>query len=289
LTPAPAARLNVDLSSPYGTFIDGLLNLGSGFPGEAYPLLRRAAALSAEARWGRRSTALEGLLSDRPGAARSRYPLLAAAVALNTRPFDEAEVARAFSGSALPLARLWEALLAAQTGDAAARERFAALDTESYPFSAAEGLLYRLSRGERGAEVRAELRALLERQPESLDVLVGGLFVAQTLADGPLEQRLAARLTRLAPAFAYPYERLSQRAFDRDDPNAAAVALRTATRLEPDNDLYWTNLGWAYYLLGVPGESEAASRRALELNPDERVARYNLGLVQVVTGRLGQR
>ena len=289
LTPRPEAHFSVDLSSPYGTFIDGLVNLGSGFPNEAYPLLRRAAAaLSAEPRWQARAAGLQELLSERPDAARTRYPLLAAVVALNTQPFDEAAITAAFSGSELPLARLWEALLTAQTG--AAGDLFTALP--GYPFSTAERLLYRVSQGESQGDqgetaVRAELQALLARQPESLSVRVAGLFIAQTLRDGALEQRLAERLTDLAPAFAYPYERLSQLAFDRDDPNAAAVALRTATRLEPQSALYWTNLGWAYYLLGVLGESEAASERALDLNANELVAFYNLGLVQVVTGRLG--
>ena len=289
LTPRPEARFSLDLSSPYGTFIDGLVNLGSGFPDEAYPLLRRAAAaLSAEPRWQRRAAGLEALLSARPemvrsGAARARYPLLAAVVALNTQPFDEAAVTEAFAASKLPLARLWTALLAAQTGEGAV---FTA--APDYPFSAAEKLLYRVSRsGVQEAALRTELQALLARQPDSLSVLVSGLFIAQTLQDAALEQRLAERLTDHAPAFAYPYERLSQLAFDRDDPRAAAVALRTATRLEPQSDLYWTNLGWAYYLLGVLGESEAASERALELNQNELVALYNLGLVQVVTGRLG--
>lgn len=283
LTPRPEARFSVDLSSPYGTFIDGLVNLGSGFPNEAYSLLRRAAAaLSAETRWQGRAAGLAELLSERPGAARARYPLLAAVVALNTQPFNEAAITEAFSGSDLPLARLWTALLAAQT-DSAAAGLFAALP--GYPFSAAERLLYRVSQGE--TAVRAELQALLARQPDALSVLVSGLFIAQTLQDGALEQRLAERLTNLVPAFAYPYERLSQLAFDRDDPTAAAVALRTATRLEAQSDLYWTNLGWAYYLLDVLGESEAASERALELNANELVALYNLGLVQVVTGRLG--
>jgi tetratricopeptide (TPR) repeat protein len=288
LTPAPDARLGLDLSSPYGTFIDGLINLGSGFPEEALPLLERAAAaLSAEGRWQRRAAALEQLLSDRSTPARARYPLLAGVVALNARPFDEAVVARAFAGSELPLATLWGALLAAQSGDAAAaRAGFAALDAKRYPFARVEQLLYRLSGGAAPGAVKAELHRLRRQQPDALSVLVGGLFVAQTLRDGALEQTLATRLTRLAPAFAYPYERLSQRAFDRNDPRAAAVALRTATRLEPETDLYWTNLGWAYYLLGVLGESEAASKRALELNSSELVALYNLGLVQVVTGRL---
>jgi len=290
LTPRPEARFSLDLSSPYGTFIDGLVNLGSGFPEEAYPLLRRAAAaLSAEPRWQRRAAGLEALLVARSDvasdAARARYPLLAAVVALNTQPFEEAAVSQAFAVSELPLARLWTALLAAQTGEAV----FAA--TPDYPFSDAERLLYRASRsgarGARDAALETDLQALLARQPESLSVPVGGLFVAQTLRDAALEQRLAERLIDLAPAFAYPYERLSHLAFDRDDPTAAAVALRTATRLEPGSDLYWTNLGWAYYLLGVLGESEAATERALELNQNELVALYNLGLVQVVTGRLG--
>lgn len=293
LTPRPAARFSVDLSSPYGTFIDGLVNLGSGFPNEANPLLRRAAAaLSAEPRWQARAAGLQALLSERPDAARTRYPLLAAVVALNTQPFNEAAVTKAFSGSELPLAQLWEALLTAQTG--AAGDLFTVLP--GYPFSAAERLLYRVSQSESQGKsqgdqgetaVRAELQALLARQPESVSVRVAGLFIAQTLRDGALEQRLAERLTDLAPAFAYPYERLSQLAFDRDDPDAAAVALRTATRLEPQSALYWTNLGWAYYLLDVLAESEAASERALELNANELVALYNLGLVQVVTGRLG--
>ncbi|CAA9552986.1 MAG: hypothetical protein AVDCRST_MAG86-178 [uncultured Truepera sp.] len=294
LTPDPNARLSLDLSSPYGTFVDGLVNLGSGLPEEASPLIQRAAAaLSAEARWKRRASALEALLSERPAQAQARYPLLAAVVALNTEPLREASVARAFSRSELPLARLWEVLLSVREADAAARSGFDVLahGSDAYPFAAAEGLLYRLSRGEAERAttkaVRAELQELLQREPNALGISVVGLFVAQTLQDGVLEQVLAARLTRLAPAFAYPYERLSQRAFDQNDPNAAAVALRTATRLEPSSDLYWTNLGWAYYLLGVLGESENASEQALALNPNEHIARYNLGLVEVVTGRLG--
>jgi hypothetical protein len=232
--------------------------LGGGFPEEALPLLSRsAAALSAEGRWQRRAEALEELFSDRPAPARARYPLLAAVVALNTRPFDGAAASRAFAGSGTPLGTLWQALLAAQAGDAAtARARFAALGAD-YPFAVTQRLLYRLSGGEKA--VREELRRLLRREPESLGVPLGGLFAAQTLGDGALEQALATRLTRLAPALPYPYERLSQRAFDRKDPKAAAAALRTATRLEPTSGLHWTNLGWAYYLLNVLTESEAAT------------------------------
>ena len=287
LTPNPDARTGIDLSSPYGTFVDGLVDLGSGFPAQAAPLLRRAgAALSAEPRWTRRAEAVTQLLSAQPGAALTRYPLLAAVVALNTQPFDDAEAARAFAASNSSLTTLWQALLAAQAGDTAqARRKFAAVG-DRYPFAAAQALLYRLDKTE-DAALKTDLQALVKQYPDTLSVLVSGLFLAQGLEDGRLEQTLATRLTRLAPTFAYAYERLSQLAFDRDDPAAAATALRTATRLEPQSDLYWTNLGWAYYLLGALGASETASEEALALSPDETIALYNLGLVQVLLGRSG--
>ena len=287
LTPNPDARTGIDLSSPYSTFIDGLIDLGSGFPAQAAPLLRRAgAALSAEPRWTRRAEAVTQLLSAQPGTALTRYPLLAAVVALNTQPFDDTEVARAFSARNLPLTMLWRALLAAQAEDAAqARRDFAAVDGR-YPFAAAQALLYQLDKTEDTA-LKTDLQALVQQYPGTLSVYVSGLFLAQGLKDGGLEQTLATRLTELAPTFAYAYERLSQLAFDRDDPEAAATALRTATRLEPQSDLYWTNLGWAYYLLGALGASETASQKALALSPDETIALYNLGLVQVLLGRSG--
>ena len=288
LTPDPEARLSIDLSSPYGTFVDGLVALGSGFPAEAAPLLRRAgAALSAEPRWQRRAEAVH-LLADEPGAALTRYPLLAAVVALNTQPFDEAAVSRAFAAGRVPVTTLWQALLAAQAGDATlTRQKFTALGAgQAYPFAAAQTLLYRL--GKTGdAALKTDLQGLLTKYPESLSVRVSGLFLAQGLDDGGLEQTLATRLTELAPAFAYPYERLSQLAFDQNDPQAAAAALRTATRLEPQSDLYWTNLGWAYYLLGALSASETASEEAVALSPNETIALYNLGLVQVLLGHSG--
>ena len=290
LTPKPGARLGIDLSSPYGTFIDGLVALGSGFPDEALPLLRRAgAALRAEPRWRTRAEAVQQLLSERPGEAGARaqtqYPLLAAVVALNAQPFSDEAVTRAFSRSQLPLASLWQTLLSVQDGDnKAARAGFTALG--EYPYAEAQALLYRLGKAD-NAKLKTDLQTLQKQYPDALSVLVSGLFLAQGLEDGTLEQTLATHLSELAPAFAYPFERLSQLAFDRNDPQAAAVALRTATRLEPQSDLYFTNLGWAYYLLGALGASETASEEALRLNPAEVIALYNLGLVQTVTGRLG--
>lgn len=282
-----ASPLTLDLSSPYGTFIDGLVQLGGGFPDAALPLLEQAArAQNAEPRWARRAGALRGVLAN-DAASLARTPLLAAVVGLNAEAFDATSVRRAFAASELPLAQLWDALLAVQEGEVeAAKRAFSSLNGADYPFAEVEQLLFELRGADAEARAESELETILERHPTSLAALVGGLFVAQTVGDNALEQDVATRLTGLASAFAYPYERLSQVAFDEDDPLLAATALTTATRLEPSSSLYWTNLGWANYLLGVLGKSESASQRAAELDENDFIARYNLGLVQVVTGRL---
>ena len=93
-------------------------------------------------------------------------------------------------------------------------------------------------------------------------------------------------LNRIQPDFIYPYERLAFIAFEREDFFGAHSALLKAVHLDPDNALYWTNLGWAYYLIGLLDKSEEASIRAVQLNPQRFTAFYNLGLIHVLTGRL---
>jgi len=275
--PRKGVDLSVHLGAPYGDFVEGLVLLSSGAPEEARASLARAAASRrAEARWHGRLGALRAALAGDAAHA----PALAAAVALNTRPLDEAGARRAFRAlSGVPpyraLAGLWLELLGAG-GEPVERAH--------YPYGAAQRALMRAVAGEGG--VREEVRRFL--RGEAPGALLGGLFVAQLLEDPELEKEVATKLSRLTPSFPYPFERLSQLAFDEGDPLAAAKALRVATRLAPQSDLYWTNLGWAYYLLGLPEQSEAASKEALALNPGEVVAWYNLGLVQTVTGRLGE-
>ncbi len=281
----PDAPLSLDLSSPYGTFIGGLASLASGAAATALPRLEEAARVpGAEPRWERRAAALRAVLAGEPT---PQTPLLAGVVGLNAETFDARAIRRAFAPSPLPLARLWDALLAVQAGDTSeARQSLIALQALNYPYADIERVLFDLRDENAVQNAEASLRGLLRTQPDALAVMVGGLFVAQTLGNGALETDIATRLTRRLPEFAYAYERLSQTAFDRNDPLAAAIALKTATRLEPGSSLYWTNLGWAYYLLGALDESEAASQRATELDDNDFIARYNLGLVQVVTGRL---
>jgi hypothetical protein len=113
-------------------------------------------------------------------------------------------------------------------------------------------------------------------------------LLADLGSDVQLERRALQGLARAAPTFAWPFERLSYLAFDDGDGLAAARALAVAVELVPDSDLYWTNLGWAWYLLGFWDRSEAASERALELDAGAYIAAYNLGLVRARFGRLDE-
>ena len=221
-----------------------------------------------------------------------------ATLSLGVAPLDEAISIRYFQAFAeqteLPVAQTWLATLyASDRQDALAAAAFDAVadtvaDTvadaggtePAYGFGRAARAAFQASRG-----LAAEDLTSLVQADSFASLLTAGL-VAQD--GGDLEQEKAAltRLTRLAPDFVYPFERLSFIAFDEEEPLAAAQALAVATRLEPDNDLYWTNLGWSYYLLGLLAQSEAASTRALTLAPDQYIALYNLGLAQVVQGRV---
>ena len=58
-----------------------------------------------------------------------------------------------------------------------------------------------------------------------------------------------------------------------------------AVELEPESDLYWTNLGWAYYNLDRLREAEESFRVVLRLSPKLVSAYYHLGLVLVKAGR----
>src|SRR5690606_20379207 len=116
--------------------------------------------------------------------------------------------------------------------------------------------------------------------------LLGAALVTEVAGDVDRQRTALLALTRAAPYMAYPLDRLSHIYFDADDGRAAAEVLAVAVELEPASDLYWTNLGWAYYLVGALADSEEASTRALLLDGTQEVAAYNQGLVRAVTGRL---
>ena len=296
--PRPAADTTIDLSSPYGSFAEGLTLLSAGFVNEARGALEEAVEAGSEvgegevgedevARW---RALLDDLVAAQEGRA-GADPVLDAALALNAEPFDALRAQEAFARlaevTALPAADLWLATLRVSEGDdAGAVTSFD--EAAAYPYGRAARALYRAVR--EGADVGADVAGLLET--DSRAALLGASLAAQGVEDTALEKEALTRLTRLAPTLAYPFEQLSFIAFDEDDPLAAAEALAVAMELEPLESLYWTNLGWAYYLLDLLDESEAASLRATELvtadTPQPWISLYNLGLARVVTDRLGE-
>ncbi len=202
-------------------------------------------------------------------------PALLATVALARTDLDESVAAGHFlrlgRTSGLPAAWLWHAQLLISNG----QDPAASFDEAGTPYAVASQAAY---------EGDTDADALVATS--DVPGLIALSLLAQSQADSGLEEAALTRLTRVAPGMEYPFERLSFMAFDEERPLDAARALAVATRLAPDSSLYWTNLGWAQYLLGLYDHSELSSLRALVLSPDETVAGFNLGLVRAVTGRL---
>ncbi len=189
-----------------------------------------------------------------------------------------------------PVADVWAGAWARGVGDDEAADRAFAAAAEAYPFGRAAQAADRVTSAleaddaEALASVRRDLVGLIDAGEPA--ALLAAAFAAGALEDDELEDGLLASLGRAAPFLTYPFERRSFLAFARDDALTAAQTLAIAVELEPESDLYWTNLGWSWYLLGFLDRSEAASQRAIELDPGQFIARFNLGLVRVVTDRL---
>ncbi|MBS3966794.1 MAG: hypothetical protein KGZ60_12305 [Truepera sp.] len=284
------ANTAIDLLTAYGDYVQALALLSGGFTAEALERLTQAvAAEEAEVHWQALLDNLQAYLAGGEVA----DPLLWAALELTRSPLDNLRAIAAFEalaaekewlGEALwPLAQLWVATLRASINDhPGARAAFE--QAARYPYGLAARAVYRaVNRVESAYQDLTELVDIPERS-----ALLGAQLAAQQLGETALEIEALALWSRVAPFMTYPFERRSFIAFDQDDALAAAQALVVAVSLAPESDLYWTNLGWAYYLLGFLARSERASLRALELNDQQYVAWYNLGLVQAVTARLGE-
>ncbi|CAN5827985.1 hypothetical protein BH23DEI1_BH23DEI1_03120 [soil metagenome] len=272
--------------------------IGSGLPVEALAALddaaenadlsARAAALRATLRG-----VLEGNRSDGwPWrAATLESAAVAAVVALNAGAPEATLVAfEELASFKVPVADPWLGAIAHNIGDdalaAAAFDRAAALP--AYDFGLASRAAYRFSVGDAdGGDADLEaLAGAAERGELDAAASLAASLAANLVEGGEREAIFVDALGRAAPYLAYAFERRSFIAFDADDALGAARALAVAVELEPESDLYWTNFGWALYLLGFLERSEEASRQAVDLDPAQYIARYNLALVEVVTDRL---
>jgi tetratricopeptide (TPR) repeat protein len=275
----PATDIEFDLSGIDGELAQAVGLLAAGLVEDARRIVENIDQPDERA-----SELLEALREVERGGT-DADPALLATLAINRQPIDEPLALGYFQALAavteLPAADLWVAVLQASVNDlAAAEETFATLPTD-YPYGLAARATFEAGGG-------GDASALLQRSVESNDVaaLIGVAAAAGASGDLELEKLALASLARVAPYFSYPFERLSFIAFDEGDALAAAEALAVAVELQPESSLYWTNLGWAYYLLGLLDQSESASRTALDFDPAQYVAQYNLGLVLAVTDRL---
>ncbi len=211
---------------------------------------------------------------------------------LSLTTIDEPRAGVAFAEMAsvtgLPLASVWRGVLAANVNDRAGAlgALTEAATVADYPYAQAALASFYFSRGD--VELAFQLIDELTNRGQEAGsaALLGASLVAFMADDFIREERALLLLTRSAPFLTYPLQELSFRAFDKDDALLAAEVLTVAVELDPESDLYWTNLGWANYLLGFLADSEAASLRALELDEGQYIAAYNVGLVRAVTGRL---
>lgn len=267
--------------SSYRDYLQILAAINSGFMLEASNLLNIFLAEYPDSypqaqRWQR---AFNAISEERYG----EEPSLSAALASSMQDLEPSQhiayFAAASQASELPIYDLWLGILRDEVNDRnGANQAFR--EASRYPFGAASEAVYRHVHQLAGAE---ESLATLSESSE-LSVLWALSWASQEQGDISQEKYLLERLKQLYPANPYSYERASFIAFGEDDAVAAADNLAKALELRPESSLYWTNYGWAQYLLADYEGSITSSLKAIELDPNQLIAYYNLGLGYAVQG-----
>jgi tetratricopeptide (TPR) repeat protein len=284
-------EFSIDLSGPYGEYVNAVSLIGAGLLEDALGVLEAAQNETSLEEEERLQTLYDAVRAVLVGQDNEQTELMAVmSLNLGEELFDEATTLGYFETLAaersLPVFKAWVATLQDSSGnDAGAAFDLAA---EAYPFGVATRAAYRaLTQSE---ELESDMQTLLGSD-EVTSVYAASLVSSSIVNDPETTKAAYLRLTDIAPGFAQPFEFLSDIAFSEDDAKAAATNLAIASRLDPDNTRLWTNLGWSYYLLGSLEKSEAYSRKSVEMQTDQLQGQdyipwYNLGLVQTVTGRL---
>ncbi len=288
--PAALPTLTGGFAGPYGAYVRAVALAGAAMQEDALDALRQAAgAEGVPERAAQVLADLEAVMEASPEPPADANSAVRRALFSMQRATPDVALSRAAfatmaDATGLASARAWEAALAASVNDRAGAET-AYEQAAAYDYGLVARHAFLRSRGEDGDP--ASVAALVaDPQGSSSAALLAAALNAELEGDEEGQVAALQALSRSSPFLAYPLEALSYVYFDRDDGRAAAEALAVAVELEPESDLYWTNLGWAYYLVGRLEQSEEASVRALELDGTQSVAAYNLGLVRVVTGRL---
>lgn len=206
---------------------------------------------------------------------------------LNAGDVPDAELAEEFLALAehtasSNVALLWAALLYLSDGNEDAATRLLTRFDMSYPYARQVARTFLFHESSRGVDTYSLLDWF--GPLDGLDM--AGLFVTSAAAfdigTAEFEAIVAGELARTAPYLSWAFEQHSFAAFDMNDALTAASVLAAAVEVQPDSALFWTNLGWAYYLLGNLAGTITASQTAIELPDASEVPYYNLGLANAV-------
>lgn len=114
------------------------------------------------------------------------------------------------------------------------------------------------------------------------------LYEAAQKADSPEEKQqlmnnavaMAQRAIQSNPKDAGAHYILAQNALENKDYNKALEEMKAAVQYDPNNYLYWYNLGKIQYTLGKYSDAANSFTKSCELKGDYAPSRYNLGLTQ---------
>jgi Flp pilus assembly protein TadD len=81
---------------------------------------------------------------------------------------------------------------------------------------------------------------------------------------------------------------LGMHAVGNNDPRQAVECLKRCLQLEPDHPQATYMLGAVYAQIGMYDRAKDNMARAIELNPAEHTARFQLGLLHLTSGRLAE-
>ena len=118
------------------------------------------------------------------------------------------------------------------------------------------------------------------------------LFEAAQKADTPEKKSqlmnnavaMAQKAIKADPKDAGAHYILAQNALDNKDYNTALAEMKAAVQYDPNNYLYWYNLGKIQYTLGKYSDAANSFTKSCELKTDYAPSRYNLGLTQKKLG-----
>ena len=118
------------------------------------------------------------------------------------------------------------------------------------------------------------------------------LYEAAQKADTPEKKQqlmnnavaMAQKAIKSDPKDAGAHYILAQNALDNKDYNTALAEMKAAVQYDPNNYLYWYNLGKIQYTLGKYSDAANSFTKSCELKTDYAPSRYNLGLTQKKLG-----